>query len=80
MGKVIHVRHPRSNKKKLFEGKGLRLWLKPIGTWSGPVTSVRLELRRSSPEKPSKWPILWSGRIMINQDSVDIEQEHPSGR
>jgi hypothetical protein len=75
MDKVLHVRHPRWNRRKLFEGGGLRLWLKPVGMWGGPVTGVRLELLRSSPGKPSKWRILWSGRLTITQDSVEVERK-----
>jgi hypothetical protein len=69
MGKVLQVRHPRWNRRKLFAGDGIRLWLKPVGKWDGPINSVRLELELLSPKR-----IIWSRRLIISQDSVELER------
>jgi len=78
MLEILHVRHPRSNRKKVFETRDLRLWVRPQGTWSGPVVRAKLELERSSPEgKPSKWRIIWSCLLRIMNNEVEIKHRRP---
>jgi hypothetical protein len=74
MPEILHVRHPRSNRKKAFEIGDLRLWVKPEGTWSGPLLRTALKLERFS---RSKWRIIWSGSLRVTGDEVEIEQRYP---
>jgi len=77
MPEILKVRHPRFNRRKVFEIGDLRLWVRPEGPWSGAVARARLELERCYPGQPSKWRILWSGSITITKDEVEVERRRP---
>jgi hypothetical protein len=80
MPEILHVRHPRSNRKKVFEIGDLRLWVRPEGTWSGPVSRAKLQLERSSLGEPSKWRKIWSGSLKITEQEVEVETKGRSLR